>query len=373
MNNLTTEEARSLSQKIRDNSSRLATEVVTTGFDGFVDEMITVVGERHDLERFDPVSTIAAFGDIIKGSAGHSSLREIVVRRADPGGCAVNLGDGLTALGIQVDCYATLGQPVHPAFAAFARNCRQCHSWGAEPGRTLAFEFSDGKLMFSAMTQLGDFNPRSLARYLKDGSYRRSCRQSRIIALTDWSLYPHMTACWKHLQDTVYSTLPEPPRFYIDLVDPSSRSTQDIVAMLSVVPRFEESGRLTFGLNGGEANIISRTLGLDTTNGEEDAVRRQTAALRDKLGISEVAIHWKRFSVVATRDEVATAHGRFCENPIKTTGAGDRFNAGYCLGLLIDAAPRERLLLGCANAGLFVRQGRSPTCEELAAFIETPA
>ncbi len=38
---------------------------VVTGFDGFVDEMITLVGERRSLSDFTPVPDIATFGRLI--------------------------------------------------------------------------------------------------------------------------------------------------------------------------------------------------------------------------------------------------------------------------------------------------------------------
>ena len=133
---------------------------VVVGFDGFVDEIISVVHERHGLDQWSPVRNIETFGNLIKAAAGRSSLREIIVHHADPGGCAVNLGDGLLALGVPLDCFATLGQPRHAAFETFARQCHSCHSWGREPGRTLAFEFADGKMMFSAVTPLAEFDGR---------------------------------------------------------------------------------------------------------------------------------------------------------------------------------------------------------------------
>ena len=80
-----------------------------TGFDGFVDEMISLVGERRSLDDFTPVPDIATFGSLVSASAGHSSLREIVVHDVHPGGCAVNLSDGLVSLGAKVECFATLG------------------------------------------------------------------------------------------------------------------------------------------------------------------------------------------------------------------------------------------------------------------------
>jgi dTDP-4-amino-4,6-dideoxygalactose transaminase len=43
------------------------------------------------------VPEIATFGKLISAAAGHSSLREIVVNDVHPGGCAVNLADGLAS------------------------------------------------------------------------------------------------------------------------------------------------------------------------------------------------------------------------------------------------------------------------------------
>ena len=137
---------------------------VVTGFDGFVDEMISLVAERRSLDEFVPVADIAEYGALVSAAAGHSSLREIVVTDVHPGGCAVNLGDGLAALGVPVDCFATLGEPPHPAFAAATDRFRSAHSWGREPGRTLAFEFSDGKLMYSSVRQLQEFTAADVRR-----------------------------------------------------------------------------------------------------------------------------------------------------------------------------------------------------------------
>mgnify|MGYP003505139292 CR=1 FL=1 len=56
---------------------------VVTGFDGFVDEMISVVGERRTLDDFAPVPDIGTFAAMIAAAAGQSTLREIVVTAAN--------------------------------------------------------------------------------------------------------------------------------------------------------------------------------------------------------------------------------------------------------------------------------------------------
>ena len=344
---------------------------VAIGFDGFVDELVSVVAERQSLTDFTAVPDIRTFGGLIARAAGHSSLREIVVNAVHPGGCAVNMGDGLAALGVPVDGFATLGQPVHPAFNDSIARFRSCLSWGREPGRTLAFEFNDGKLMFSSVSQLADFTPAHVEKMLADGLYAAACAQARVIALTDWTLYPHMTAVWRLLQERVYSRLPHRPAFFIDLVDPSSRSAKDIQAMLDTLPRFETFGPLTLGLNGNEASILSRLLNLSVAGDDPQASQIQARALQTRLAISEVVIHHLKHAAVGTAGEAAFLRGPYCDQPKKSTGAGDRFNAGYCLGLLLELDARSRLACATAGAGFFVRHARSATLPELAECLQT--
>jgi hypothetical protein len=272
---------------------------------------------------------------------------------------------------VRVECFATLGDPVHAAFRDIAAKCESFHSWGREPGRTLAFEFSDGKLMFSSVKQLAEFTPEAVREFLADGTYAAACGKAQVIALTDWSLYPHMTAVWRVLQQEVFSKLGHRPHFLIDLVDPSSRSASDIVEMAATLRDFEASGPLTLGLNGNEANILCRLHGVEpaaaeATPGETLA---QAAALRGRLGVSSVVIHRIPFAVFADADGGLTQPGPFCASPKKSTGAGDRFNAGVCLGLALGFNAAALLALGCGTAGFFVRNARSASRQELADFL----
>ena len=317
--------------------------------------------------------TIAAFGELVTRAAGHSSLREIVVTSVHPGGCAINMGDGLAALGIPVDCFATLGEPAHPAFAAITERFRSAHSWGREPGRTLAYEFADGKLMFSSVTQLAEMTADKVAELLADGTYLKACREARLISLTDWTLYPHMTAVWRRLLRDVYAKLSHRPAFFVDLVDPSSRSRADLGEALRVLKEFEATGPLTLGLNGNEANIVARLLDLPLcTEGDPVSSRALAEAIRGHLFISEVIIHHIKTTAVAGTDGSASLRGPYCAQPKKSTGAGDRFNAGYALGRLLGFSPEERLLTACASSGFFVREARSASLAELTNFLSHP-
>ncbi|MGA0332690.1 MAG: carbohydrate kinase [Kiritimatiellia bacterium] len=344
---------------------------VLTGFDGFVDEMITVVNTREDLRSYTKMDTISAFGKAVSAAAGHSSLREIVIRETHPGGCAVNMGDGLSRLGVPVCTYATVGNPLHAAFAEYAEQA-SLYSWGDEPGRTLAFEFDDGKLMFSAVEQLQSFHPDALRGYLESTPFEADCAAAKVIALTDWTLYPHMTACWDLLREQVFAKL-ENPVFFFDLVDPSSRSEADIRDMLPALTRFQSLGEVNLGLNQNEANILSRYLGLPITQAKDpEAALDQAAALCKALKISRVILHAIPYAVSAGDEGMARLLGPYCEHPVKSTGAGDRFNAGWVLGRVLQLDETEKLMTACACSGAFVRKGLSGNLEGLCDLLESP-
>jgi sugar/nucleoside kinase (ribokinase family) len=352
---------------LRSRASTFPALPVVTGFDGFVDEVIDLVDTRTALDSYQRVETIDAFGDLAKAAAGKSSLREIVIKQADPGGCAINMGEGLAKFGLPVTSFATVGNPVHPVFADYASRA-ELYSWGDEPGRTLAFEFADGKLMFSSVQPLSDFTPEHIQRCLKDGHFVPAVENAKLIAITDWTLYPHMTACWKLLREEVFEKLSQPACIFFDLVDPSSRSPQDIRDMLSELTAFAGSSRVVLGLNENEATLLCKNLGLSIAHTQELSERAR--CLREALQIQEVVIHAHKVAVVDNQTEQAGAETIYCPRPIKSTGAGDRFNAGYVLGLLLNLPASARLILGNASSSFYVHTGRSASLEELAGYIE---
>lgn len=333
---------------------------IVCGFDGFVDELIRVVAERTGLDQFTPLGSLSELGAVVSAAAGRNSLREIVVERYDAGGCAINLGDGLAALGARVHYFGTVGAPVHHAFVPVLAKFTSATPLGSSFGRTLCFEFRDGKFMFSATEQLIEFNPSLLAGCVD--AYRAACRQAQVICLTNWTLYPHMTSCWQYLQREVYAGLTHQPWFFVDLVDPSSRSTADILVMAEALRGF---GRTALSVNRSELSVLATRLGLP----REDDVGRAIAALRTRLGIAQIVLHNSKTNAVADADGVVVAPaGLFCVAPLKSTGAGDRFNAGYVYGLATGLDHRQRLDLGSAVAGFFVRHARSGTREEIAPY-----
>jgi len=125
------------------------------------------------------------------------------------------------------------------------------------------------------------------------------------------------------------------------------------------------------GLNGNEANILARIFLLPEAR-DAESTGKLAARLRDSLGISRVVVHRPNFAVEACETGVASTAVTLCEKPAKSTGAGDRFNAGYILGLLSGCGAETRLQTACAVSGFFVRNGHSPSRAELENFPRKP-
>ena len=58
--------------------------------------------------------------------------------------------------------------------------------------------------------------------------------------------------------------------------------------------------------------------------------------------------------------------------PLRTTGAGDTWNGGNILGILLGLAPEQRLLLANAVAGAFIESPSAsrPDVDTLISFVE---
>lgn len=362
-------ELNTLFLKLEDKKELIKNQKFITGFDGFIDQMIKVVDERDNLDHFNPVKTMTHFSQLIGQASQRSSLREIVIESEVIGGCAVNMGDALISLGSQLDFYGTTGKPMNKLFSGFASRCSSFHSLNCDPGLTMAFEFDDGKYMLSSVSQLANLNRTLLAEELKDDQFLESCRKSELLALTNWSLYPHMTDCWSYIQDEILSSLEVRPYIFIDLVDPRSRSRKDISEMLAVLSGFERYGNTILGGNLNEGNVLAGLLGLEPVAMEGEAVAHLAAEIRKKLQISMVTLHCIGGSSYADKTGQYWAEGPYCKKPVKSTGAGDRYNAGFCLATVLGLEPRERLLFASAVSGYFVRNGLSGTLDQIKELI----
>jgi sugar/nucleoside kinase (ribokinase family) len=348
---------------------RLRLPPVVAGFDAFVDEVLHVVGRRLSPEEYTPVPTISDFGQWVSNAAGRSGSREFVVLERVAGGCSVNLGDAIMSLGFSLDAFAGVGDPSDPAFRKFSCECSSLNPLGMEPGRTAAYEFQDGKLMLCSFSHFTNFTPEYLSAQMADGLFRRACENSSALVLTSWSVYPHMTECWKYLQREQLAGIKNRPRIFLDIADPASRSPEDLCRMADALAGFEAIGPTTLSLNSNEATQLAGALSLRTADSAPEDVEKLAAQLQERLGIDEVGIHLIKSATAADSGGAVTVAGPHCTKPMKSVGAGDRFNAGWLAGSLLGLASADRLLFAVAVSGFFVRNARSGTFPEIIKFL----
>lgn len=91
----------------------------------------------------------------------------------------------------------------------------------------------------------------------------------------------------------------------------------------------------------------------------------------DKLNIKMLVIHSSQLATVFFNGDVITKSCLKISNPKLLTGCGDNFNAGFCLGLLIEIPINLCLELGIYVASYYMISGKSPNFNELVDFIST--
>jgi sugar/nucleoside kinase (ribokinase family) len=348
----------------------LANVKATVGLDGFVDEIIAVVDKRHDAGRYDPVKTIAQLARKMNDASGQSSNYELVVKQRKLGGNGPIMANALASLGVAVTYIGNVGYPtIHPVFTELAGRAKVIGI--GEPGHTDALEFDDGKLMLGKHETLGDVNWDNLVSRVGKEKLIGLMGTSQLIGMVNWTMLPHMSRIWaKLLDEAIPDAERHSRRLFIDLADPEKRTHDDILDALKLLQRFQDQVDVILGLNLKESMEIADVLGLPGRSDPEAAIEENAAAIRAKLGLQCVVIHPRRGAAAATADgQSATFMGPFVQQPKISTGAGDHFNAGFCLGRVLGMTLAESLCTGVATSGYYVRSAESPTAEQLANFI----
>jgi sugar/nucleoside kinase (ribokinase family) len=126
--------------------------------------------------------------------------------------------------------------------------------------------------------------------------------------------------------------------------------------------------------------------GLSHLNLNENELRQYTGAtgveeslptlldLTDRLNLqipAALSVHTATFAIFA--DQSTWTIPTYRITPLRSTGAGDSWNGGNMLGLLLKLEPAERLLLANAVAGYYVAspEVKRPNLTEVIEFIES--
>ncbi|MEM0915137.1 MAG: PfkB family carbohydrate kinase [Planctomycetota bacterium] len=361
---------------LRDHAARIRAEKALIGFDGFVDSIIRVVDKRHDLDHYDALPTIRAFGEKILAAAGKSANFELVTTARKLGGNGPIMANAMRAAGIGVTYIGALGEKaIDPVFAELADGCDEVVSL-CDPGLTDAVEFDDGKLMLGKHASIRNINAPRLLEAADAERLLAIVTRSRLIAAVNWTMLVELESIWRLLAEEVLpdaDPLPDGGRrlVFFDYCDPSKRTDADTARAMRWATRFQQHADAVIGLNLAEGVQAMRVLGLGVPDNPEASIESMATAIREHLKVHAVVVHPRAGAAAFVDGEApATFAGPFTSKPKLSTGAGDNFNAGFCLGCLLGLPVEQRLCVGTATSGYYVRHAGSPTLEQLIAFIE---
>jgi sugar/nucleoside kinase (ribokinase family) len=279
------------------------------------------------------------------------------------------MANALAHLGIKVAYVGALGYPsLHPVFAEFARRA-EVHSI-CEPGYTDAMEFEDGKLLLGKTAHFSEITWENIQlRYGRD-RFLQNFAAADLVGFVNWTMIPGMSKLWEALLREF--TLPHgSPRRWIffDLADPEKRTPADIAAALDLIVAFEGSFDVILGLNEKEAYEIAGVLGLNTDDRRPEGLAALAGAIQKRTPVNTLVIHPVSYAVASTEGRVSVVDGPYVAKPLITTGAGDHFNSGFCLGKLLGLDNAGALMTGVTCSGFYVRSAQSPSIENLADML----
>jgi fructose-1-phosphate kinase PfkB-like protein len=339
------------------------------GLDGFVDEIVHAVDKRENATEYTRLPTISSMANRIEAAAGKSTNIEMVTQRRKLGGNGPIMANALATLGLKVTYVGALGYPVvHPVFQSFGETA-SIHSI-ADPGRTDAVEFLDGKLMLVKSVSLNDITWENIqARYGRE-PFIEKFTTSELVAFVNWTMIPYMSEIWEALLADACPALPSTRRYiFFDLADPEKRPADDIARALELISRFERCFNVILGLNEKEAYEVADVLALNHSNHSPEALSELALQIQSKLLLDTVVIHPVTYALAASKGTVSLVRGPVITKPVITTGAGDHFNSGFCLGKLLGLDNTFSLLAGVSTSGFYVKTGQSPRIQDLADLL----
>jgi sugar/nucleoside kinase (ribokinase family) len=341
------------------------------GLDGFVDEILHVVDKRDSAVSFQRLATISQLAGRVAAAAGKSTNIETVNLVTKLGGNGPIMANALASFGLKVTYLGNLGWPnLHPVFADFAKHA-DVHSI-AEPGHTDALEFDDGKVMIGKISSLNDVNWANIqSRYGRD-KFAAQLTGADLVGFVNWTMLTYMGQIWEATLKEICPAIKGRRRvMFFDLADPEKRKPEDIRQALKTIAEFGKFFDVILGLNEKEGYEIGEVLGLDTHDHSPDGLGRLAVEINRRVPVGTLVIHPVSYALAVSQGVVSLVEGPFTPKPVITTGAGDHFNSGFCLGKLLGLDNAQSVLTGVTTSGHYVRTAQSPNVNDLAKMLRS--
>jgi sugar/nucleoside kinase (ribokinase family) len=287
------------------------------------------------------------------------------------GGCAANTATTLGRLGVPTH-FICRTSPLGRALLEF---------FLGRAGVDLAHVKEDGTLALMMALEVGAHKTNIMVNDIQsfspfgfgdlDSADLRLIESATLVGVFDWCLNRAGTDLAAGLLDYM-AARPERAQAitYLDTSDPAPRKGElpELWQRVLTHPRLDY-----LGVNENELRHYARDLDAGDT---PDSLATLARTL-DRLVPATVGAHTASFALQVDKG----ADGRvwfmpsYDLQPVRTTGAGDSWNGGNILGLLLGLDPDERLLLANAVAGYYIAAPTAdrPTIDDLIGFLERHA
>lgn len=337
------------------------------GFDGYIDELYSVVKCRQSKDEYSRYEKIEDFGKRIMDAAGKSADIEICLSKMQIGGNAPILANALASLGYRTVCIGQMNVDGRDnPFLQMNPLCTRISI--GEASRTIAMEFCDGKIM------LGDLrgNGSGWQEICEKTGFERLFRvveKSELVGIVNWGGMYRMNEILDGLLKECLLQINEWCRcekhIFIDLADPSARSETDMAQLFEMLSKMAGVVKVTLGMNENEACKIGSRF-----SQRLEGMRQTGNMIREKLALYQLVIHTNQKAFGFREGLIEEYEGMHIERPLRTTGAGDHFNAGFCMGMMENRSLYENLILGQAMASYYIAHGKTANQYELADAID---
>lgn len=361
------------------NRNMVAKQKVMIGIDGFVDKIVRPVKSTDAQNNLTFFSTIDEFGNYLATKAGMSCGVRISERFTKFGGNGPIMANALAASGVKVNCVGTLGYPnVDDIFQNSVGKTCDLHTVCA-PGYTTALEFEDGKIMLGEYDALQKLDWKEFKNLIGIDKLKTFFDESVLIGLVNFAAITKFNEIMKGIINEVLSKSQVDKSKYVffDTADVSKRSAEDRLELAQVMKEINKYRKVIVGLNASEAILFYKTI----FNTEEvPDIKTLGQKLYKAFECDLFVVHTLMDALAWEGDSFAQAPSLYVRKPKLSTGGGDNFNAGLCLGFLMGMDLENALYTANATSGSYVRNAESPSYDVLIdtlknwdKLIETPA
>ncbi|HQQ88859.1 MAG TPA: PfkB family carbohydrate kinase [Oscillospiraceae bacterium] len=340
------------------------------GFDGYLDRLVRLKKSQTE-ELF--YSTIGEFAEFIHNKQGISSDIAFHTVSERLGGNAPLMALALAEKGFQTTCIGAMGWPEPDKH--FARLCEKAKVISVcDYAPSFNMEFQDGKLMFGEGEKLDGIDWARIKEAAGLEELARTFEEADVFGYTNWSsLSKSADILGGILSEILPRMAPRPEGCkrlaFFDLADPSAKTGEQFRELFDAIRGLRKRYTVAVGLNRKEFLAVYNSW---FGRAEREFSERLVEELCADFPADEVAVHVPDGSYAV---EIGKGYGfvpvERVEDPVLTTGAGDNYNSGYCLGAALDLPAADCALLGNLSGRFLVKTGSPASAEDLLHAVTT--